>query len=52
MPPVRPRGVAAAKTNAEPRRLIREDIKMHIDAMFEPGEAIPEPGNATDLSEV
>ena len=44
--------VAAAKTKAETRRLIREAIKMHIEAMREDGEPIPEPGNATELIEV
>lgn len=44
--------VAAAKTKAETRRLIREAIRMHIEAMREDGEPIPEPGNATELVEV
>ena len=44
--------VAAAKTKAETRRLIREAIEMHIEAMREAGEPIPEPGNATELVEV
>lgn len=44
--------VAAAKTKAETRRLIREAIKMHIEAMREDGEPIPEPGNFTEVIEV
>lgn len=44
--------VAAAKTKAETRRLIREAIRMHIAAMREDGQPIPEPGNATELVEV
>lgn len=44
--------VAAAKTKAETRRLVREAIKMHIEAMRDAGEPIPEPGNATELVEV
>jgi predicted RNase H-like HicB family nuclease len=44
--------VAAAKTKEETRRLIREAIEMHIEAMREDGEPIPEPGNATEVIEV
>lgn len=44
--------VAAAKTKAETRQLIREAIQMHIELMRESGEEIPEPGNTTELIEV
>lgn len=44
--------VAAAKTKAEARRLIREAIKIHVEAMREAGEPIPEPGASTELIEV
>ena len=44
--------VAAAKTKAETRKLIREAIQMHIEAMREDGEPIPQPGNSTELIEV
>ena len=44
--------VAAAKTKAETRRLIRDAIKMHIEAMREAGEPIPQPGTSTELIEV
>ncbi len=33
--------VAAAKTKAETRQLIREAIRMHIEAMREAGESVP-----------
>lgn len=44
--------VAAAETKAETRRLIREAIQMHLEAMREAGEQIPQPGNVTELIEV
>lgn len=44
--------VAAAKTKAETRRLIRDALKMHIEAMREAGEPIPAPGTSTELVEV
>jgi predicted RNase H-like HicB family nuclease len=44
--------VAAAKTKAETRELIREAIQMHIELMRESGEDVPEPGNSTELIEV
>ena len=44
--------VAAAKTKAETRKLIREAIRMHIEAMRDDGESIPQPGNSTELIEV
>jgi predicted RNase H-like HicB family nuclease len=44
--------VAAGKTKAETRKLIREAIEMHIEAMREAGERIPEPGGAVELVEV
>jgi len=43
---------AAAKTKAETRKLIREAIQMHIEAMREAGERIPEPGSTVELVEV
>jgi predicted RNase H-like HicB family nuclease len=44
--------VATGKTRAEVKRQIREAIRMHLEAMREDGEPIPEPGNSTDLVEV
>lgn len=44
--------VAAAKTKAETRRLIREAIEMHLEAMRETGEPVPQPGTSTELIEV
>jgi predicted RNase H-like HicB family nuclease len=44
--------VAVAKTKAETRRLIREAIQMHLEAMRESGERVPEPGTSTELLEV
>ena len=44
--------IAAAKTKAETRRLIREAIEMHLEAMRESGERIPEPGSSVELVEV
>jgi predicted RNase H-like HicB family nuclease len=44
--------VAAAKTKTETRRLIKEAIRLHIEAMREAGEPIPEPGTSTELIEV
>ena len=44
--------VAAAKTKSETRRLIQEAIKLHIEAMREAGEAVPQPGISTELIEV
>jgi len=35
--------VAAAETKHETGKLIREAIQLHIDAMVEDGEAVPEP---------
>ena len=44
--------IAAAKTKAETRRLIREAIEMHLEGMRESGERIPEPGSSVELVEV
>jgi predicted RNase H-like HicB family nuclease len=44
--------VAAGRTKAETRKLILEAIRMHIEAMRDAGEPIPEPGNSTELVEV
>ena len=44
--------VAAAKTKAETRKLIREAIQIHIEAMREAGERIPEPGSTVEFVEV
>lgn len=44
--------VAAAKTKAETRRLIREAIQMHIEAIRDAGGRVPEPGGAVELVEV
>jgi len=44
--------VAAAKTKAETRKLIREAIQMHIEGIREAGGRIPEPGGAVELVEV
>jgi predicted RNase H-like HicB family nuclease len=44
--------VAAAKTKAETRELIREAIEFHLEGMREAGEPIPPPGTAVELVEV
>lgn len=44
--------VATGQTRAEVKRHIRQAIRMHLEAMREDGEPIPEPGNATELIEV
>ena len=44
--------VAAGGTRAEVERLIREAIQLHLEAMREDGEPIPEPTTAVDLVEV
>jgi predicted RNase H-like HicB family nuclease len=44
--------VAAAKTKGETRELIREAIQMHIEAMRDAGERIPERGSTVELVEV
>ncbi len=44
--------VAVAKTRAEVKRLIREAIQMHIEAMREAGEPVPEPQSTAELVEV
>ncbi len=44
--------VAAGKTKTETRELIREAIQVHIELMRESGEAVPQPGNSTELIEV
>ena len=38
-----PGWVAAAKTREETERLIREAILLHVEAMREAGEPVPEP---------
>jgi predicted RNase H-like HicB family nuclease len=50
--PELPGCVAAAKTKAETRRLIREAMKMHLEAMRETGEPVPPPGISTELIDV
>lgn len=40
--------VAAADTFIETESLIREGIALHIEAMLEHGEAVPEPGMTID----
>lgn len=42
--------VAAAKTKAETRKLIREALQMHIELMRESGETVPEPATPPSLS--
>ena len=44
--------IAAAKTKAETRELIREAIEFHLEGMREAGEPIPEPGISVELVEV
>ena len=44
--------VAAADTRAEVEGLIREAIALHIAAMRESNESVPEPGAWTGLVEV
>jgi predicted RNase H-like HicB family nuclease len=44
--------VAAGDTRDEVEKLMREAIAMHIEALREEGEAVPEPGAWTGLVEV
>ena len=44
--------VAAADTREETEQLIREAIALHLDAMRQHGEPIPQPGAWTGLVEV
>lgn len=44
--------IATGQTRAQVKRNIRQAIRMHLEAMREDGEPIPEPGNATELIEV
>lgn len=44
--------VAVAKTRAEVKRLIREALQLHIEAMREAGEPVPAPASSIDLVEV
>ena len=44
--------VAAGDTRDEVENLIRDGIAMHIEALKDEGEAVPEPGAWTSLVEV
>jgi len=44
--------VATGKTREETERLIREAIALHLAALRESGEPVPEPGTWTGLVEV
>lgn len=44
--------VATGQTRAEVERHIGEAIRMHIEAMREAGEPVPEPGAMSQLIEV
>lgn len=44
--------VAAGRTRAEVKRLIRDSIRMHLDGLNETGQAIPGPESSVDLVEV
>ena len=44
--------VAAAENRAEVIKLIREAIKLHLEAMQEEGLAIPQPQSSTDYVEI
>jgi len=44
--------IAAGATRDETLELLREGAEMHIEAMREDGETIPEPGAAVDVIEV
>ena len=44
--------IAAGETREETERLIREAIALHIEALVEDGDPIPEPGAWTAMVEV
>ena len=44
--------VAAGGTRKDTERLVREAIKLHLTALREDNEPVPEPGAWTDLVEV
>ncbi len=44
--------VATGATRAEVERLIQEGIRLHLEAMREAGEAIPEPTTGVGLVEI
>lgn len=44
--------VAAGDTTEETQQLIREAIELHIKAMREDGDSIPEPTTQTDYIEI
>jgi predicted RNase H-like HicB family nuclease len=44
--------VAAGDTREEVEQLIREAIELHIEALREDGEPVPQPGAWTQLVEV
>jgi predicted RNase H-like HicB family nuclease len=44
--------VATGRTKPEVERCIREAIRMHIDALKEDGEPIPEPSSWAEVVEV
>jgi len=44
--------VATGATRAEVERLIREGIRLHLEAMRESGEPIPEPTTGVELVEI
>jgi len=44
--------VAAGTTRVETERLIREAIELHVEALREDGQEVPEPGTWTTLVEV
>jgi predicted RNase H-like HicB family nuclease len=44
--------VAVAETRREVRKLIRESIQLHIEAMREAGEPIPPPASKSELVKV
>jgi predicted RNase H-like HicB family nuclease len=44
--------VAAGETRREVLKLIREAIKLHIDALRESGQPIPEPNSKSEVVKV
>lgn len=44
--------VAVAETRREVRKLIRESIELHLEAMREAGEPIPPPASKSEIVKV
>lgn len=44
--------VAVAKTRREVMKLIREGIKLHIEALYEAGDVVPPPTSKSEVVKV